>query len=222
MKRIKTLLSFMGLLAIIAVVLLMDIPTFMKIKRGQIKDFNTVAAGKLKEGDPVKGTIDTVLGACAEQYSTKFGIRTSSDSKLRYYVLWMDNEQLILYETGDKEEYSKLEKISDETADYFDSMAEVEESGDIDDLRLPTTTMEFEGVVRKPTSEIMDYFKEYYGKMFESDFASRAEKVMISHREFSQYTVTMWIGLGCAVLCVVLGVVAFILWRKQKKTSTDF
>lgn len=219
MKGIKSLLMFAFALAIMAVMLLMDIPTFMKIKRGQIKDYNTVAAGSLKEGDPVRGTIDTSFGACAEQYETKFGIRTSSGSKKQYYVLWMDNEQLILYETGNQEEYETLDQITDQTADYFDSLEEAEEKEDPNLIRVPSETMEFEGVVKEPSSEIMGYFEEYYKDLFDTGFESKAEKLMISRHPFDSYTVSIWIGLGCAAVSVILLVVTAVVYTKRKKAD---
>lgn len=220
MKSFKALLYVLVVLGVLSVVFLLDIPTFMKIKRGQIKNYNSMESGSLEKGDPVSGTVDMAIGSCAEQYETKFGIRTSKDSSLQYFVLWMENDQLILYETGSKDEYNKLEKISDETADYLNSLSEADESGDADDIVLPTTTLEIEGVAKEVPDEIWGYFEEYYEDVFgDGKFSAYAEPLMISRRAFSQFTGIVIAGLVCAVLFVIVGIVTLVLWRKSKRAA---
>ncbi|MBR5371332.1 MAG: hypothetical protein IK130_03870 [Oscillospiraceae bacterium] len=222
MKSLKTLFSVTLVLIIVGVVFLMDIPTFMMIKRGQVKNFNELSPNELQVNEPVKGTIEMSIGACAEQYKTKFGIRISSGSTLQYYVLWMRNSQaedhLILYETGDSDEYATLDKITDETVKYFETLNEAEESQDYSVVIPPKTEMAFEGVVREPSSELMGLFKSYYDEAFgTNDFNEYAEPLMISRRSFSAFTGTVIAGLICAALGIILGIVTFILWRKSKK-----
>lgn len=217
MKSMRTLLSALLVLGILAAVFLMDIPTFMMIKRGEIKDYDTAAPGSFEVNQPVKGTIDMTLGACAERYQTKFGIKISSSSTLQYYVLWMPNDQFILYETGDKDEYKTLDRICDETAAYFKSLNEAKEADDPAVIIPTSTTLSFEGVVKKPSSEIMKYFKEYYDEAFDDgEFDTYAEPLMISHKSFSSFTGTVIAGLICAALFVVLGIVTLIVWRKNR------
>lgn len=212
MKKVKTFGIIALVLGIMAVTFLMDIPTFMKIKRGQIKDFNSVAAGELQKGDAVSGTIDMAFGPVAEEYSTTYGVRTSDKSSKLYYALWMDNDQFVLYETGSNDEYTTLDRIVAETENYFDSLDEADETGDITDLMPPTTTLQLEGRVTNLSGEIKDLFEEWYGEGFETE----CEPVMITHVVFDRFGTMIYAGLGCALLCVVMLVVTFIAWRKSR------
>ena len=197
-----------------AVVMLMEIPTWLKYKKGDIKDFSAVAAGELKSGDLVRGTIGATLGACAEEDSTTYGVRTSSKSNKLYYVLWMDNDNFILYETGSDAEFKTLDKIADEYDAYLTSMDEAEKSGDYADVVQPKTEMQFEGKVEKTPSKIQGYFKEWFDD--DSTFSTRTETVMISRADFDRFSTTVYIGFGCALLAIVMGVLTFIVWRRER------
>ena len=208
MKTVRVLLTLLLLLGILSVVFLTDIPTFMRIKRGQIKDYNTVTAGELQVNDPVRGTVEMTIGACAEK-------KKNSSSTTEYYVLWMPNNRFILYETGKKDDITTLNRMCDEAGKYLKSLGKAKEESNPAAVILPETKMEFEGVVAKPSGTVMDYFREYYSQVFGTDdFDQYAEVVMISQRALSSFNGTVIAGLICAALFVILAVVTIILYRK--------
>ena len=217
LKKTKLCATILLVAVCFAVALLTNIPAWLKYKKGDIKDLDTVAAGELQTGDLVRGTVNAVLGACAEEYSTKFGIRTSSSSSKLYYVLWLENGNMILYETGNKSEYDILDKISEETEDYYDSYQKVQESGNIEDLKLPTTTFQLEGRITKPSSKIEGFFKEWYGD--DAEFAANTERVMITRANFDGMGTTVYIGFGAGVLAIIMAVVTLIVWKREREGS---
>lgn len=220
MTKVRFLLALTLVAACISVVFLTDIPAFLKYKKGDIKDYGTVAAGELKKGDLVRGTVDMTLGPCAEEYTTNYGVRTSDKSSKLYYVLWMPNRQLILYETSSSAEYALLDKMADETYNYFETLDEGIELGDMAGVALPTTTLELEGRVTEMSSEISGYFKSMYDQIFDdNDFANTAEPVMITHVALRRLGMLVIIGAACAVLAIALLVVTIIVWRKEKYNS---
>ena len=224
MKKVSKTKTF-GILTllflVIAVVWLSDFPTYWKVKQGNIVDYNAVEAFTLKKGDVVEGTVDMVLGATAEEYSTQFGIRTSDDSTKLFYVLWMDNDNFILYETANKSVYDTMDTITDETFAYLDSLSIAEESGDYEDLVVPTTTYHLEGVVEKVPAEIQQYFREWYEEGIGDDFDARCEPVLIRHMDLERISTLMICGIVFAVLGIVCGILTLVFWRKSKQDATS-
>lgn len=209
-KKIFGILTLIAVCA--AIVFLTNIPQYLKFKNGDIKDFDSVAAGELQKGDLVRGTIDMTLGPCAEEYTTNYGVRTSSKSNKLYYVVWMNNDNFILYETGNESEYSTLDRLTDETNAYFDSLSAADESGDMADLELPSTTLTLEGVVKETPSSIEDLFREWWDD--DSDYESRTERVMVSRAQFDRFGTVVISGIVAAVLAVVFGILFFITRKK--------
>lgn len=223
MSKFRVLGAITLVAAIMAVAFLLRIPTYVKLLKDDVISINEVAKNGLEKGDVVDGIADYSLGCVAEEYETNFGIRTSDDSTKLYYVLWLDNENFILYETANKNQYDLLETITEETYAYLDSMAVYEESGDMNDLVVPTTTLEIEGVVSEIPSEIEGYFKEWYDEVFgDGEYAAYCEPVMISNTNFDSVGTMVYIGAGCAVVAIILGVVMLVLWRKEKNDSYGY
>ena len=217
MKLVRFLLALALVLGCIGAVLMTDIPAWLKYRRGEIRDFNTVAAGELKKGDLVAGTVYMSLGPCAEEYSTTYGVRTSDNSSKLYYVLQMDNDQLIVYETSASEDYTALDRISQETYDYYESLLEGEELGDMSGVKMPAATLRIEGRVADLPSDIRGWFKELYDRTFDdSDFDSATEHVMIERLALDRLGMLVIIGAVCAVCAIGLLVLTVILWRRKK------
>lgn len=215
-KKVRLCIILTIMLCVFAGVFLSDIPAWLKYKKGEIKDYNQVQAGELKKGDLVRGTIDQALGACAEEYSTSYGVRTSSKSSKLYYVLWMDNEKFILYEASGKS-FDQLDKITDETVKYYESLADAQESGDMADVVQPTSTMALEGRVTEIPSKIRGFFKEWYDETFEdNEFDSSAEAVMISPLKFDRLQTLVILGFVLALLAVGSIILTVIVIRKEK------
>ena len=218
LKKTKICATVLLVAVCFAVAMLTNIPAWLKIKKGDIKDIETVAANSLESGDLVQGTINSVFGACAEEYSTKFGIRTSSKSSKLYYVFYLENQNLILYETGNSSEYDTLDKITEETEAYLKSFETAQKSGDLADVKLPTTTFRLEGRVTSLPSKVEGYFREWYGD--DAEFEKGAEKVMITRCDFDGMDINIYIGFGAAVLAIIMLVVTLIVWKKEKEGNS--
>lgn len=221
MKKTK----FLGVITLICIcfgiALLTDLPKFLKYQKGDIKDFDSVAAGELKKGDLVQGTIDITDGCIAENEQTNktMGIETSKRTTSRYYAVYMYNDMYILYETGNKEQYETLDKLADECEAYYDSLnAAYDEEGedvDLSKVKAPETTMEFTAVVNEMPDDLTAIFREWYGEGFEND----CETVMLTYSDFSSYLRFVIIGAGCVLLGIIFLVLTIISWRKGKQFS---
>ncbi len=215
------LTRFFGIIAVfciaIAIAMFTDLPLYKAYKAGDIKDFNEVEAGGLQNGDLVRGTADMNFGACAEEYSTTFGIRTSKKSSKLYYVLWMDNNQLILYETANADEFDTLDKQAEETSVFLDSQDDAAESGDDADIILPNTTLEIEGSVMSIPSSIEGYFREWYDD--DQSFDENTEAVMIRKRDFSKLSWIPYIGIAAGAAGVVMLVLTIVFFVKAKRAQ---
>ena len=218
MKVPRLLLSFTLVAVCLSVVLLMNIPAWLKYKKGDVRDYNLAQAGELQVGDLVKGTVNMTLGPCAEEYKTKYGVRTSDKSSKIYYVLWMDCNQLIVYETGNTEEYQTLDKLMNETDNYFESLAEARELDDMSVVTLPTTSMPIEGRVTELPDQVRTHFKRLYDNVFgDEEFASETEPVMITRIKLDSLTTQVLIGAGVGVLALGLLIATIVVWRRSKK-----
>ncbi|MBQ5334758.1 MAG: hypothetical protein J6Z45_02300 [Oscillospiraceae bacterium] len=203
----------------LAAVFLSNIPVWLKYKKGDIRDFSQVQAGELKKGDLVRGTIDSALGPCAEEYSTTYGVRTSKKSSKLYYVLWMDNEQFILYEAGSNS-FEKLDKITEETIAYQNSYDDAMESGDLTAIKQQTETMPFEGRVVPLTSEMEGFFRDWFndGEADDGTFDKRAEKVMIRPVIFDRLGLLVILGFVFAVLAAGGIVLTILVWKRERNS----
>ena len=222
-KAVKTLIMIALVCVFVAIGMLTRIPAYLSVKNSKTVNFNEAEAHSLKKGDMVEGTIDYALGAIAEEYETNFGFRTSSDSTKLYYVLWMDNDNFVIYETASSTEYDILDKITDETYSYLESAANYGQSGSVDDMDPPVTTLQLEGTVRKMSSEVKDIFKEWYDENFDDGaFDTYCEPLMISHTEFDNLLLFIYIGIFALALAVLFGIIAIIVWRKEKNAMYGY
>lgn len=218
-KKVRVCAMLTLVLLIMGGVFLSDIPAWLKYKKGDIKDYNQVKAGELQKGDLVRGTIDQVLGACAEEYKTSYGVRTSDKSSKLYYVLWMDNEQFVLYEASGGS-FEKLDKITDETVAYYKSLADAKDSGDLSEVVQQNETMEFEGRVVALPSKIEGYFKEWYDETFDdNEFSTSIEKVMIRPVKFDRLQLLVILGFVFALLGIVGIVLTVLVWKREKNNQ---
>ena len=205
----------------LAITMLSNIPSWLKYKNNEISNLNSETL-VLNKGDLIEGDVDMALGAAVEEYSTTAGVRTSKESSKLYYVIWLDNNKFALFETGNKEHYDKLQKITDETYAYFDSQDKYEESGDINDLVTPQTKLHITGRVVNMPSDVKKYFVEWYDQgINDGQFDSRTEAVMITNASFDRFAVIVLVGVIAAVGTVLCGILTLIFWRKNKETS-DF
>ena len=221
MSKVRVLGTITMVCLCFAVVFLMDIPQFLKYKKGDIKDFETVAAHELQKGDLVQGVIDYTDGCIAEMETSNktFGVTTSKETTKRYYAVYMYNENYILYETGNQSQYNTLDKLADECEAYYNSLAEIygeNGSGDAADLIQPSTTLSFTGEVKVMPSDLVDIFEEWYGEGFDTE----CEKFMISHADFSRFSWVIYAGAGAGVLGIIMLVITIMAWKKDKRDQS--
>ncbi len=209
----------LGAIALVALFLgiglVLQMPTYIKLLKGDVVNYNTAAAHAIQDGDVVEGIVDAALGACAEEYETNFGIRTSDDSTKLYYVLWMDNDNFIVYETGNKEQFNQLDAITTNTEKYLDALEAGDETASLD------VTMKIQGVAKDLPKDIEGYFHEWYGTD-DSTYSSRCEGVMITNTAFDRVGTMVFIGAGCILVAIILGVVLLVLWRKEKNSNYGY
>lgn len=217
LNKVSTCWVLALVFAVIAAVFLTDLPTYLKIKKGDIVNLEEVGAFELKKGDVVEGKADYVLGCCAEEYSTTFGIRSSDDSTKLYYVLWLNNDNFIVYCTANKGEYTTLDKITEETIAYLESTEVYDASGDIEDLVVPSTTLNIQGTVSNLPSDIEGYFREWYSESVDDDFDDYCEPVMITHTNFNGIGTGLIVGIVLAVAAVFCVVLAIVFHRAKKR-----
>lgn len=221
MSKVRVLGTITMVCLCFAVVFLMDIPQFLKYKKGDIKDFETVAAHELQKGDLVQGVIDYTDGCIAEMETTNktFGVTTSKETTKRYYAVYMYNENYILYETGNQSQYNTLDRLADECEAYYNALAAIygeNGSGDSTELEQPVTTLSFTGEVKVMPSDLADIFEEWYGEGFDTE----CEKYVIANADFSRFSWVIYAGAGAAVLGIIMLVITIMAWKKDKRDQS--
>ncbi|MBQ3939614.1 MAG: hypothetical protein II723_00740, partial [Oscillospiraceae bacterium] len=142
-------------------------------------------------------------------------------SKL-YYVLWMDCEQFLLYEASGGS-FDKLDKITDETIKYYESLSDARDSGDLSQVAQPTETMEFEGRAVELPSKIQGFFKEWYDDTFDDgEFSSSTEAVMLRPVKFDRLGLLVILGFVFALLAVGGILLTVIVWRREREKPDQF
>ena len=220
MKKSK----FLGVLALVlgcfAVVFLMDTPLFLKYRNGEIKDYNSVQFGELKKGDLVQGTIDDTDGQVAEmeETNTMFGIPTSKRTTSRYYALYTYDDIYVLYETAKESELKQLDKIAEESTAYYTALQEAYEQdgedADYSAIEPPTATLEFTGEVKEMPDDLKEIFRQWYGDGFDEDCET---DIIISYSNYDRFSWVIYAGAGCAVLAIVMLVLAIAALRKEQR-----
>ncbi len=190
-------------------VLLSTFPQFLRYVKGDIRAFEEVAAGELKAGELVHGVIDITDGCIASNEETKstFGIETSKRTTALYYSIVGYDDQYMLYETGNTEQYATLDALADECERYYsDENADAEE---------PHSFLEFTAVVRNMPDDLSAIVQECYG----NDYVQYFEQVMLVSANFKSYPVNIAIGAAGAVLGIVFLILTIVSWRKSKQFS---
>ncbi len=204
----------------VALSLTSDLPRYLKYQKGDIKEYETVAAGELKAGDLVQGEIDFCDGCIAEyeETSTTFGIETSKRTTSQYYAVYMYNDRYIIYQTSNQEHYNTLNKLTGECEQYYESLGEVlnengELVGDAEEIYQPTTTLAFTAIVKELPNDLEGIFREWYGEGFDQE----CETLMMTYLNFDSLLRKVLIDIGAAVLGIVFLVLTIVSWRKSKR-----
>ena len=189
--------------------MLSTFPQFLRYVKGDLRAFEEVAAGELKAGELVHGVIDITDGCIASNEETKstFGIETSKRTTALYYSIVGYDDQYMLYETGNTEQYATLDALADECERYYsDENADAEE---------PHSFLEFTAVVRNMPDDLSAIVQECYG----NDYVQYFEQVMLVSANFKSYPVNIAIGAAGAVLGIVFLILTIVSWRKSKQFS---
>ena len=200
-------------MALFAIALLTDLPSWNKYRNGDVKDFNTAAAGELKDGDLVKGKIYVTYGVAVEREETKkhFGITTSKSTTMKYYCVEMENGKRILYGTSKNDEYGILDDYARKLEALYDKYDKDPDS--VSDSDVPSMELPFEAKVHKLTGELNNVFADWYGEGYSSD----CEDVYLTKANFDGFQTTVFIGFGLAAGAVILLVLFIVFTIKGKK-----
>ena len=106
----KVLLVVFVMMFFIGIILVTDFGKMQKYKNNEVTDLANLGYRQMQTGDLVTGKVDYVLDTVAEEYETKFGIRTSDDSTKLYYIISLPNSYAV-YETSNKEEYDLTHQV---------------------------------------------------------------------------------------------------------------
>ncbi|MBR3267697.1 MAG: hypothetical protein IKI58_03065 [Oscillospiraceae bacterium] len=213
MKRVCLILTIV--FAVLSVALLAaDLPAWQKYRKGDIKDFNTVAAGELKEGDLVKGYIEVTEGSIAERQETKkhFGITTSKSTTMQYYAVYMDNGQCILYGTSKSDEYAQLDKLGRDWT-YFFKMMDVNPE-ELTESDRPTARIPFTARVNKMSKDLNSIFSSWWGENYNTECETN---VIMTYARFEGFQTTVFIGFGLAAGAVLMLILFIVTVIKGKK-----
>lgn len=211
----KVLLVVFVMMFFIGIIPVTDFGKMKKYQNNEVTDLANLGYRQMQTGDLVSGKVDYVLDTVAEEYETKFGIRTSDDSTKLYYIISLPNSYAV-YETSNKEEYDTLDKICNETWDYLNS-----EDGS---APAPTSSLMIQGEVKKMDDKVAGYFKDWFKEQADfsdEDFEKNTEVYMISRTKFDGFQRSVYTGIGLAAVGAVGLIVLLVLKIKAKKQSSQ-
>ena len=177
----------------------------------------------LKKGDLVQGTIDLTEGSIAEEEETRtfLGTETSKRTACRFYALYTDNGNYVLYQTGSEYECSQLDRIADEYRKLDEAVEALEKSdgedADFSGLPEPETTLDFTGEVIQMPDDLLPIFRKWYGEGFEN---ACEDSVIIRTSDFYRFSWIVQTAIGCAagvLLMLVLTVLAFVKEKRNQQ-----
>ncbi len=218
MKTIRILRLTCLVLFAVSLVLMLQIPAWLRLRSGKVADPNATAFLSLQDNDLVQGELRYVLGCAASEQNGIWSTEIYSKGKKRYYVQWQSSGQMILYATNDAHEQLYLQQIMNETLAYTESIHRYQQSGDYEDLLPPTTTLKMQGVVARTPETIADQFSVWCSVQKDIDIAQCNAVYYISHTGFQRYGVLSVMGLCCLGVCLILlGVLPFVAKRVKQK-----
>lgn len=215
MKRIRILgISFFVTFAV-ALLLMLNIPMWLRVRSGNVENLQTVSFLSLEDNDLVEGEICYVLGCAASERSGIWSTELYGKSEKRYYLLWQPSGQTILYATNDATEQKLLEQIAAETLAYVESAAVYQKSGDYEDLLPPVTALRICGVVSRLSEDVQVQLDLWSSRNAEDLSGTSNSRVYISHTGFQCYTVCTVLGVILFGISILLGCCAAAEKRKN-------
>lgn len=196
-----------------------------KLKEKGQPDFNTLSADELENGLIVKGTIDLAFDTFAEAYEENYGVRTSDESELLYYVIPIydidaDGYIQINYFMAFKAEpkhYDMMDKIMEQTWIEPDEYSELSvENGVINTLPDDLTQFFYEwadDTAFYENGSFIDWCAEnnIFGTTDKNEIKSKIMPYYIDETETAGTSLTgVWVCLIFAVLSI-----AFLIFMKK-------
>ncbi len=216
MKKHRIFGFFAAMTACVAILLLLNLPAYLKIRSGKISSVESDDYLTLRTTDFVEGEIRYALGCALEKHNGIWSTHlTSNESDKRYYVLWQPSGHMILYATTLPEEYPILDQLVKETLAYAESVKLYQQSGDYEDLKPPVTTLRIQGEVKMLSPSLEDSFHTWYAEAVGESFDAQCASVYLSRTGFTRYGICSKIGVGFALCSVLLGFVSRRLRRRS-------
>lgn len=216
MSKVKNVLFVVFVMMFfIGVILVTDYDKMKKYQNGEVSDLADLGYRQIQTGDLVSGDVNYVLDTVAEEYETKFGIRTSDDSTKLYYIIGLPNSYAV-YETNNKQEYETLDEICNETWEYLNDEGS--------SVPAPVTSLKVQGEVKKMDDKVAGYFKDWFKEQADftdEDFEKNTEVYMISRTNLDGFQRSVYVGFGLAAAGIVGTAVLLVLKIKEKKQSSQ-
>lgn len=204
MKTVRMLRLICLVMFCILLVLMLQIPTWLRLRKNEVADPAQTPFLTMKNNDLVQGEISYVLGCAATEQNGIWSTEIYSEGKKCYYVLWQPLGQMILYATNDAYEQLYLQQIMNETLTYTESIQRYQQSGDYEDLVPPVTTLKMQGVVSRMPQSVAEQFDSWRNAENNIDSTQCNTTYYISHTGFQRYAVLSIIGLCCMAITLTL------------------
>ncbi len=221
MKTVRMLRVICLVMFCISLVLMLQIPTWLRLRRDDVADPTQTPFLTMGSNDLVQGEICYVLGCAASEQNGIWSAEIYSKGKKRYYVLWQPTGQMILYATNDAYEQLCLEQIATETLAYTESIQLYQQSGDYEDLLPPVTTLKMQGVVSRMPQAVAEQFAAWRNAEQSIDSTQCNTVYYISHTGFQRYAVLSVAGLCCMTITLILLCVFAVVKRRAKRQQQN-
>lgn len=204
MKSVRALRLICLVMFCISLVLMLQIPTWLRLRKNDVADPTQTSFLTMKNNDLVQGEICYVLGCAATEQNGLWSTEIYGKSEKCYYVLWQPTGEMILYATNDAYEQLYLQRIMNETLAYTESVQQYQQSGDYEDLVPPVTTLQMQGVVSRMPRAVAEQFASWRNAEPNIDSTQCNTVYYISHTGFQRYMVLSIIGLCCMAITLIL------------------
>ncbi len=221
MKTVRMLRVICLVMFCISLVLMLQIPTWLRLRRNDVADPAETPFLAMESNDLVQGEICYVLGCAAAESNGIWSTEIYSNGKKRYYVLWQTSGQMILYATNDAYEQLYLQQIMNETLAYTESIQLYQQSGDYEDLLPPVTTLKMQGVVSRMPQAVAEQFAAWRNAENNIDSAQCNTVYYISHTGFQRYAVLSVAGMCCMGITLILLCMLPFAHKRAKRQQQD-
>ena len=201
---------------------------FLQIQQHKTVSLQSLSTQSLRAGDYTEGVLDNTDGFIAEQtvQNTVFGFSSAEHSVNRFYVFALPDGTLMVYETGDQQEYDQLDRLADSCEQYQAVLLETAEregaKADLPAVKKPEQNVQTTAIVRSMPKKLRNIFSEWYGKVYTGHFSASCETgYMLVQTDEAAIRRDACISGICAVLSCILLAAAAVLYRREKRISSE-